>query len=135
MSYNIEEIQGVGAVYGEKLQAAGVNTVSDLLQKAATRTQRRHLAEATDIDETRILTWVNHADLFRINGIGPMFAELLEMAGVDTVKELRHRNAEHLYDKLEEVNAEKFLVNRIPSLEQVKAMIEEAGSLEPKVEY
>lgn len=39
-----------------------------------------------------------------IPGVGPQSAELLEAAGVDTVKELRHRNLVTLTAKLEEVN-------------------------------
>lgn len=82
-----------------------------------------------------ILKWANHADLIRIHGVGPQFAELLEAAGVDTVKELRHRKAENLVAKLEEVNAEKNLVNRVPSLAEVTKMIAEAGELEVVMTY
>lgn len=135
MSYKIEEIEGIGPAYGEKLQNAGITKVEDLLEKAAHKAGREAIAEQTGIDESRILTWVNHADLFRINGIGPQFAELLEAAGVDTVKELRTRNAENLHAKITEVNAEKNLVNRIPSAEQLAAMIEEAKGIEPKVTH
>lgn len=73
--------------------------------------------------------------MFRVKGIGPQFAELLEAAGVDTVKELRTRNAENLHAKMTEVNAEKNLVNRIPSAEQLAEMIEEAKGIEPKVTH
>jgi hypothetical protein len=60
---------------------------------------------------------------------------LLEATGVDTVKELRHRKAENLVAKLEEVNAEKNLVNRVPSLSEVTKMIEEAGEQEAVMTY
>jgi nucleotidyltransferase/DNA polymerase involved in DNA repair len=49
------------------------------------------------------------ADLYRINGVGKQFAELLKAAGVDTVKELRTRNPENLHPKLKETNKEKNL--------------------------
>ena len=91
MDYKIIDIEGVGDVYAEKLVAAGINKVSELLEKCADPKGRKELAEATDISEKLILKWTNHADLFRINGVGPQFAELLEKAGVDTVKEFRHR--------------------------------------------
>ena len=91
MDYKIIDIEGVGDVYAEKLVAAGINKVSELLEKCAAPKGRKELAEATGISEKLILRWTNHADLFRINGVGPQFAELLEKAGVDTVKEFRHR--------------------------------------------
>ena len=96
MDYKIVDIEGVGEVYAEKLVAAGINKVSELLEKCAAPKGRKELAEATEISEKLILRWANHADLFRINGVGPQFAELLEKAGVDTVKEFRHRVAENL---------------------------------------
>ena len=93
------------------------------------------LAEATEISEKLILRWTNHADLFRINGVGPQFAELLEKAGVDTVKEFRHRVAENLQPKLEEINAEFHICGRVPAVSEVQKMIDQAKELEPKVTY
>ncbi|MBP5770380.1 MAG: DUF4332 domain-containing protein [Bacteroidaceae bacterium] len=135
MAYKIIDIEGVGDVYAEKLTAVGIVKVSDLLEKCATPKGRQQLAEQTGISDKLILRWTNHADLFRIKGVGPQFAELLEAAGVDTVKEFRHRVPENLQPKLEETNAEKRLVRRVPSLKEVVKMVEEAKALEPVVTY
>ncbi len=135
--YKIEEIEGIGAVYGPKLQAVGVKTVADLLEKGTTPKGRKELAEATGIDGKLILKWVNMADLFRVKGIGPEYSELLEKAGVDTVKELRHRVPENLHAKLEEVNAAggRPLVRALPSLKAVQSWVEAAKQLEPRLTY
>jgi len=135
MSYKIEDIEGIGPVYGAKLKNEGINTVADLLEACATKAGRSKMAEKTGISEKDILTWTNHADLFRIKGVGPQFSELLEAAGVDTVKELRNRNAENLHAKLVEVNEQKNLVRRVPVLSQVQEMIELAKQLDPKITY
>ena len=135
MDDKIIDIEGVGDVYAEKLQAAGINKVSELLEKCAAPKGRKELAEATGISEKLILRWTNHADLFRINGVGPQFAELLEAAGVDTVKEFRHRVAENLQPKLVEVNEAKNICNRVPAVSEVQKMIGQAKELEPKVTY
>ncbi len=135
MDYKIIDIEGVGDVYAEKLQAAGINKVSELLEKCAAPKGRKELAEATGISEKLILKWTNHADLFRIHGVGPQFAELLEAAGVDTVKEFRHRVAENLQPKLVEVNEQKNLCNRVPAVSEVQKMIDQAKELEPKMTY
>ena len=81
------------------------------------------------------MKWVNHSDLFRINGVAGQFAELLEAAGVDTVKELRHRVAANLKAKMDEVNDAKNLCNRVPSESEIDKMIEQAKQLEPIVTY
>lgn len=135
MGYKIEDIEGIGPVYGEKLRSAGITSVEDLLEKCASKSGRSSLANETGISEKEILKWTNHADLFRIDGVGPQFAELLEASGVDTVKELRNRNAENLHAKINEVNEEKNLVGRTPSLSQVEKMIEIAKTLDPKVTH
>jgi hypothetical protein len=135
MSYKIEEIEGIGAVYAEKLIAVGIKTTDDLLKECASRSGRDKLAEKTGISEKLILTWTNHADLFRIKGIAGQFAELLEAAGVDTVKEFRNRVAANLYPKLVTVNDEKHLCGRVPAEKEIEAMIAQAKELQPIVTY
>lgn len=134
-NYKIVDIEGIGAVYSEKLVAAGIKDTDALLAKCAGPKGRKELAEATGISEKLILTWTNHADLFRIKGVGPQFAELLEAAGVDTVKELGHRVPANLTAKMEEVNAEKHLTRRTPALKEVVKFVEQAKNLEGVMTY
>jgi len=131
----LEAIEGIGEVYAEKLRAAGVRGTNDLLKKGSTKKGRQALAELADVSEKLILEWVNHADLFRIKGIGPEYADLLEEAGVDTVVELAQRNPNNLYEKIIEVNAEKKLVRRLPTLNMVKAWIAQAKQLPRVITY
>ncbi len=135
MIYKIQDIQGIGPAFAEKLIAIGIETVDQLLEKGADPKGRQAIEDATGIDHNRVLTWVNHADLFRVEGIGPQFSELLEAAGVDTVKALRLRNAANLAAKLLEVNEEKKLVRRVPVEKELQKMIDFANTLEPKVTY
>ena len=135
MSKKISEIEGIGPVYAEKLDGAGINTVEKLLETGATKAGRKKLATDSGIDEAKILDWVNMADLFRIKGIASQFAELLKAAGVDTVKELRNRNAENLYAKLVEVQAEKKITKAVPAQSQIADFIEQAKALNPIVTY
>lgn len=135
MAYKIIDIEGIGEAYAAKLNAAGIKTTDDLLTNCATRTGRSKMAEATGISEKLILKWTNHADLFRIKGVAGQFAELLEAAGVDTIKEFRHRVPANLAAKMEAVNAEKNLVNRVPSVKEIEKMVAQAKEMEPMVEY
>ena len=135
MNYKIIDVEGIGEVYAKKLIDAGINTIEELLEKCAKPAGRKDLAEKADISEKLILTWTNHADLMRIDGVGPQFSELLEAAGVDTVKEFKHRVAENLQPKLEEINAQKHLVGRVPALKEVEKMIAQAKELPAVMEY
>ena len=135
MNYKIIDIEGIGDAYAPKLIAEGINNVEQLLDRCAAPAGRKDLAEKTGISEKLILKWTNHADLFRINGIGPQFAELLEAAGVDTVKELRHRVAANLAAKVAEVNEQKHLCGRVPAEVEIQKMIDQAKELEPRMTY
>lgn len=135
MDYKIIDIQGIGPVYAEKLQAIGINKVSELLEKGKTAKGRAEIEKETGIRHDLVLTWVNHADLFRINGVGPQFAELLEAAGVDTVKEFAHRNAENLAQKMNEVNEKEHRTRRVPTVAELQKMIDQAKELPAEVSY
>lgn len=134
-NYKIEEIEGIGQALGEKLRNAGVTNTDKLLAGAKTKKQRQELADVSGISEKQILKFANMADLFRINGVGQEFAELLEAAGVDTVPELAQRNAINLVAAMEEVNEEKELTRRTPSLKEVEKWVAEAKTLPRVLEY
>jgi len=135
--YPIKEIEGIGETYAPKFQAVGIKTVAELLERGKNPQGRQELAEATGLSEKLILKWVDMSDLFRVKGIGPQYSELLEKAGVDTVKELRHRVPAHLHAKMEEVNAStgKPLVRALPTLKAIESWVEAAKYLEPVMTY
>ena len=131
----LTEIEGVGEAYAQKLQEAGIRTTQALLEKGASLKGRKEIAEKSGISETLILRWVNHVDLFRVEGVGEEYSDLLEVAGVDTIPELAQRNAERLYQKLVAVNQEKKRVRKLPTQAQVSDWIEQAKQLPRVITY
>lgn len=134
-NHKIEDIEGIGAVMGEKFRAAGVKDTDTLLQSALTPKQRKELAEKTGLSEARILKFANMADLYRISGVGSEYSELLEAAGVDTVPELARRNAANLAQAMATVNQEKKLTRQVPTESEVTKWIEQAKGLSRMIEY
>lgn len=132
---SISAIQSMDHRSATKLRKAGVRTTDSLLKVAATRTGRRRLARETGLSEGDILGWVNRADLLRITGVGSEYADLLEVAGVDTIRELRRRNPDRLLEAMTELNLRKRLVRRLPTDAMVREWIEEAKELEPLVTH
>jgi predicted flap endonuclease-1-like 5' DNA nuclease len=125
----IEDIEGIGPSHAAKLKEMGISTVEKLLEKGASRGGRQEIASTTGLRDDQILRWVNHADLYRIKGVGAEFAELLEAAGVDSVPELARRSPANLQKAMAEKNEEKKLTRRVPSESQVTAWVEEAKTL------
>ena len=132
---SIDAIQGLSRAEARTLRRNKVRTTEALLKRAATRSDRRSLAGTTGLDEKEILAWVNRADLMRIKGVGEEYAELLEVAGIDTVKELRRRNPRSLLKQLSELNEKKNLVRRLPTESMVVGWVDEAKSMQPAVSY
>lgn len=132
---NIIKIEGIGPEYSAKLSGSGIETTEALLEKGSTPKGRAELEEATGIGHKLILEWVNLADLFRINGMSEEYSDLLEESGVDTVAELAQRNADNLYEKVNEVNEAKKLVRQLPGLSMIEDWINQAKELPRVVEY
>jgi predicted flap endonuclease-1-like 5' DNA nuclease len=132
---NVIDIEGIGEVYSRKLHEAGIPTTETLLAEGATPKGRKALAEKTGIADRLILKWVNRADLFRVKGVGEQYSDLLAAAGVETVVELAQRRADHLHEKLVEINQAKHLVRVVPERDHVVDWIEQAKKLPRVVSY
>lgn len=131
----IKSIEGIGISYADTLKQAGVTSVESLLDAAADRRSRDQLATKTGISSKLILKWANMADLFRIRGVAGQYAELLECAGVDTVRELAQRNAASLQKTMTSINQEKRVVRKIPSRRMVEGWIQAAQELPRKITH
>ena len=126
----IEDVEGIGPVFAQKLIEAGLATTEALLDRGASDSGRSRLAADTGISERLLLEWVNHADLMRIDGVGSEYADLLEAAGVDSCAELARRNAANLAQTFQELDAARpNTVRRVPSQETVQSWIDQADKL------
>jgi len=136
MAKKLMEIEGVGSAYATKLEEAGVKSQEDLLQAGATPKGRKDLEAKTGISGKLILGWINRADLARVKGIGEEYADLLELAGVDTVPELAQRSPTNLHQKIQEVAAQnKNVVRRVPSESEVTKWVAQAKELPRAITY
>lgn len=135
MAYKIEEIEGIGPANAKKLAKAKIKTTKSLLNLCCDRKGRKAVSGETGISEKQLLKWANMADLMRISGIGQEFSELLEAAGVDTVKELRRRSVANLATKMAEVNAKKKLTRRVPAESMVARWVDQAKKMDPMITH
>ncbi|TVO74111.1 DUF4332 domain-containing protein [Sedimenticola selenatireducens] len=132
----LTQIEGIGETYSGKLQEAGIATQEKLLEAGGTPKGRKELADKTGISAKLILGWINRADLARVKGIGEEYADLLELAGVDTVPELAQRNAANLHTKITEVaEARGNVVRRVPSAKEVEKWVAQAKELPRAINY
>ena len=134
-NYQIEDVEGIGPVRGELLRKAGIKDSDKLLAACKTTKKREDLSTKTGISYGIILKLANRVDLYRVDGIGSEYSDLLESSGVDTVVELATRKAENLLQTLTKVNKEKNKTRRTPNLAEVTGWIQKAKKLPRVLEY
>ena len=135
MSYPITDIDGIDGEAATTLKSVGIRSTERLLEAARTVRGRKMLAMKTGFDEKRLLCWANVADRMRIKGIRKEYAELLQAAGVDTVKDLKYRNPANLAKAMSEANRKHKMVRLLPSEKVVGNWIENAKKLQLKISY
>ncbi|MBX6426465.1 MAG: DUF4332 domain-containing protein [Variibacter sp.] len=135
MSYPIKNLDGIDERALALLRSVGIRTTEKLLEAAKDPKGRKALASRTGLDQKLLLKWANMADRMRIKGLGRDYAELLRLAGVDTVRELQHRNGERLLMAIKAANEARGLVKTPPSQKAVNRWIEEAKKLPLKISY
>ncbi len=135
MSYPITDIEGIDGETAAILKSAGIRSTARLLELARTVKGRKLLAAKTGLSEKSLLCWANVADRMRIKGISKQYADLLQAAGVDTVKELKYRNPCNLAQAMAEANKKRKLVRFLPSEKLVARWIDHAKKLPLKITY
>jgi len=135
MAKAISEMRGMTSDIQAKLTAKGIKDSNQLLELVQKPADRKKLAAELGIESGVVLNLANRADLARVNGIGTVFSDLLEKAGVDTVKELATRKPENLLAKMTEVNDSEQVSKRLPLLADVQNWVAQAKELPKMLHY
>jgi len=135
MGYPITQIDSLDEEEIQKLKSVGIRTTDRLLEAAKSPKGRDHLAAQIGLPRERILSWANAADRLRIKGMGKGYSNLLQAAGVSTVRELRYRNPSNLAAAMAEQNKKRKLVRFLPSEKLIARWIKQARELTTKITY
>ena len=135
MAISITELRGVTLSLAADLRVFGIYNTQQLLDATGTPAERETLAKRVGVEARSILELANRADLSRIRGVAGVYSDLLEHAGVDTVKELAARNPDNLYATLVKLNAQVRLTERVPARSRVEDWVAQAEKLPRALEY
>jgi predicted flap endonuclease-1-like 5' DNA nuclease len=128
-SLHISKLRGITSQVRRKLKRHGITYTDQLLRAAGSRSRRSQLAARSGTDASLLARLVCRADLIRIKGIGAIFADMLELLGVDRVARLARRQPAELHRALLELNAAECFARRAPTPEEVRHWIAQAQSL------
>jgi predicted flap endonuclease-1-like 5' DNA nuclease len=129
MSLHVSKLRGISLDVRLKLKRQGVSYTHQLLREAGSAEHCRRLAARSGIDEATLTRLVRRADLARIKGIGAIFADMLEMIGVDQVAVLAGQESGDLHSRLHELNTAERLARRSPTPDEVQQWIAQARAL------
>jgi predicted flap endonuclease-1-like 5' DNA nuclease len=129
MADHIASLKGVTPDLAGKLEKEGIKNADQLLAAATDYHKRGQLAKKVGVETSVLTEVVNRADLARIKGVAGVYADLLENAGVDSIKELAHRVPDHLHTQLDDINKKEHLTTHPPTLHQVEEWVSEAKTI------
>jgi predicted flap endonuclease-1-like 5' DNA nuclease len=135
MPSSISDLEGLVPGFAIQMKKVGIRTTEKLLETAKSLKGRQMLSEKTEIAQEQLLRVANLIDRMRIKGVGQDYADLLEAAGVSTLKELRYRNPARLAGAMAKANMERKLVRVLPSEQTVERWIDHAKKLPVKISY
>jgi len=135
MGVAISKLRGLDDALAGKLKAEGFKDSDQFLEAVSKPKGRKELAAKCEVDTKVILELANRADLARLDGVSGVFGDLLEVAGVDTVKELATRRPDNLHKKIVDTNAEQKVAGRNPTMADVEGWVAQAKELPKTLEY
>jgi predicted flap endonuclease-1-like 5' DNA nuclease len=93
--HQVVDLEGIGDTYAERLHAAGIEHTQDLLFAS-----RAEVARITRASPKTVARWCAMAELIKVDGIGPQYAEVLSRMDVAGIDDLRSRDARSLATRL-----------------------------------
>jgi predicted flap endonuclease-1-like 5' DNA nuclease len=135
MGVRVKDLKGMTEELIAALTARGIRTSDQMLEATRQPKQRKELAILSGTDPRALLELANRADLARVKGVGGVYSDLLEKAGVDTVKELATRRPDNLYTRILETNSREQLTRQPPTAALVESWVEQARELPKLLTY
>lgn len=132
MTLHVSKLRGISFEVRAKLKRYGVTYTHQLLAAAGAAGQRRQFAARSGIEEETLGRLTRRADLARIKGVGAIFADMLELLGVDRVGTLAVQDPVVLHDALYELNSTERFARRAPTPDEVDDWVSQARVL-PKL--
>jgi predicted flap endonuclease-1-like 5' DNA nuclease len=129
MSLHVSKLRGISVQVRNKLKRHGITYTHQLLEAAGRHERRRLLAARSGVEDAVLLRLTCRADLARIKGVGAIFADMLDLIGVDRVSSLAGHDPRRLYEILQELNATERFARRAPTQDEVADWVAQARAL------
>nr|MDO8088476.1 DUF4332 domain-containing protein [Candidatus Sigynarchaeum springense] len=149
-----ENFETIGSYYANLLkEKAGIKTIDDFFRETNHGKDIKPLLEklrapdkkqskkgkgesVQEVSESRLNTWSQVFDLFRIPKMTPRMAELLVHAEINSVRELSHRDPVQVWYIIKELDESSyFIVIKSPSLAEIENLVYYARLMTRRIKY
>ncbi len=131
MHLTLTEITQAAPQVARQLRADGFDNAHSLAETFADPALRSAVANRLGLTAEALLQLANRIDLLNVRGIGTIYAELLESAGVDSLSSLAREEPDALHARLRILAQDhEPPVFHSPSLRAVTAWVDQAQELE-----
>jgi predicted flap endonuclease-1-like 5' DNA nuclease len=127
VGYKLSDLKNVSGGLVKSLQALGIGDTDELLLAAANSDELKAMAGKLGVSEQMLAELANRADLLRVPGVGPAYAELLMGAGITSVAGLRAAGPD-LFDHLGKA-AQTLGIKGLPKSAEVSSWVNSAHSM------
>lgn len=121
----------IGPLYAEKLAKAGVTSPADLVVAGADRVAAVSLALTLGVAPETVTRWARSAELLRVRGMQPEHVNVLGLAGIDSLNDLRRRSASSVVSVFRDWSPALNVAP--PSPQQIEEWVLEISALSPLV--
>lgn len=127
----LTEIRGIGPATAASLESADVPGISSLLDKTATETGLKKLADETGIAADSLADWRAQVDLTAIDGVGDSYQRALHAIGIGTMTHLANADASTVVERMSSLDRPG-LPSQDPNKATVSKWIQKARRLSLK---
>ena len=91
----------------EKLEQAGLMSTRDLYEHCPSKKARQELSARLSLPTGQILQALSLSDLLRVNGVGPVYARILNEMGIKSTSDYLSNDSNEILRNFQRINEEK----------------------------
>ncbi len=118
-----------------RLKKAGIKNTKELYEKAGRMTERNILCSETGINPEKVKLLLEQADLLRINGIGPVYASVLQKMGITSAQRYLDTPAEEILSKYNSITSRDDVPNTTLGIQDVEYCYRFIKKLDHDIEW
>ncbi len=117
--YGLDSLDSIDTIHSSKLKEMGIHSTKDFVSLGQDAQKTKEVAQALDIEDATVESWVGKSCLLSLPGVNKNAAELMQDAGISSVHDLANSAPEEIYQKIVAHNQQALIPSSIPDIKSV----------------